>query len=203
MTLAEWNISHHVRKSQTEKPHMKKKFIFSISVMFLAVLLAGLVLTGCSQTPGTGDGGTTPPAEEPGGTDNENPSEPGDEPDPQKLDLVLFIGQSNMAGRGDSTQAVQVGEGHAFEFRAISDPPGCIRWRSPSAQRRTTARAASAKTARRARWYPLSARATTARPERRSLQSLARRAAKRSISLTLTARPIGTPATACGRRRNF
>lgn len=101
---------------------MKKKFIFSISVMFLAVLLAGLVLTGCSQTPGTGDEGTTPPAEEPGGTDNENPSEPGDEPDPQKLDLVLFIGQSNMAGRGDSAQAVQVGEGHAFEFRAISDP---------------------------------------------------------------------------------
>lgn len=38
------------------------------------------------------------------------------------VDLVLFIGQSNMAGRGDSRSATKVQEGHAYEFRAISDP---------------------------------------------------------------------------------
>ncbi len=38
------------------------------------------------------------------------------------VDLVLFIGQSNMAGRGTAGTATQVQEGHAYEFRAISDP---------------------------------------------------------------------------------
>ena len=38
------------------------------------------------------------------------------------VDLVLFIGQSNMAGRGSSTKATVVEESHAYEFRAISDP---------------------------------------------------------------------------------
>lgn len=37
------------------------------------------------------------------------------------VDLVLFMGQSNMAGRGDSSLATVVEEGHAYEFRAISD----------------------------------------------------------------------------------
>ncbi|MBQ7355645.1 MAG: hypothetical protein IJW62_09015 [Clostridia bacterium] len=38
------------------------------------------------------------------------------------VDLVLFIGQSNMAGRGTASAATKVQEGHAYEFRAISDP---------------------------------------------------------------------------------
>ena len=38
------------------------------------------------------------------------------------VDLVLFIGQSNMAGRGNASSATAVPEGHAYEFRAISDP---------------------------------------------------------------------------------
>ncbi|MBQ8382678.1 MAG: hypothetical protein IJX47_05670 [Clostridia bacterium] len=38
------------------------------------------------------------------------------------VDLVLFIGQSNMAGRGTASTATKVQEGHAYEFRAISDP---------------------------------------------------------------------------------
>ncbi len=38
------------------------------------------------------------------------------------VDLVLFIGQSNMAGRGSADEATAVAEGHAYEFRAISDP---------------------------------------------------------------------------------
>lgn len=38
------------------------------------------------------------------------------------VDLVLFMGQSNMAGRGTSAQAPTVPTGHGFEFKSISDP---------------------------------------------------------------------------------
>lgn len=38
------------------------------------------------------------------------------------VDVFAFMGQSNMAGRGDAETAITVGEGHAYEFRAISDP---------------------------------------------------------------------------------
>ena len=40
----------------------------------------------------------------------------------KKVDLVMFIGQSNMAGRGVASESVVVTEGHGYEFRAISDP---------------------------------------------------------------------------------
>ncbi|MFK3936206.1 sialate O-acetylesterase [Alkalihalobacillus sp. NPDC078783] len=39
-----------------------------------------------------------------------------------KVDLVLFMGQSNIAGRGVAEDAPRVAEGHGFEFRAITDP---------------------------------------------------------------------------------
>lgn len=39
-----------------------------------------------------------------------------------KVDLVLFMGQSNIAGRGVAEDAPTVAEGHGFEFRAITDP---------------------------------------------------------------------------------
>ncbi len=39
------------------------------------------------------------------------------------IDLVMFMGQSNMCGTGgDPKHAPKVPEGHGFEFRAISDP---------------------------------------------------------------------------------
>lgn len=38
------------------------------------------------------------------------------------VDLVVFAGQSNMAGRGTANQAPTVQEGHGYEFRAVSDP---------------------------------------------------------------------------------
>jgi hypothetical protein len=38
------------------------------------------------------------------------------------VDLVMFMGQSNMAGRGVAAQSPVVPEGHGYEFRAISDP---------------------------------------------------------------------------------
>ena len=40
----------------------------------------------------------------------------------KKVDLVIFMGQSNMAGRGVAAQSIVVEEGHGYEFRAISDP---------------------------------------------------------------------------------
>ncbi len=42
--------------------------------------------------------------------------------DDKVVDLVLFMGQSNMAGRGEIEQAVSVEEGHGYEFRAVTDP---------------------------------------------------------------------------------
>ncbi|HZG84014.1 sialate O-acetylesterase [Paenibacillus sp.] len=39
-----------------------------------------------------------------------------------EVDLVLFMGQSNMAGRGTAEDAPAVPPGAAYEFRAISDP---------------------------------------------------------------------------------
>lgn len=38
-----------------------------------------------------------------------------------KIDLFLFVGQSNMAGRGDAEIAEKPIEGAAYEFRAVSD----------------------------------------------------------------------------------
>lgn len=38
------------------------------------------------------------------------------------VDLIMFMGQSNMAGRGDASEAPKVKPGTAYEFRAISDP---------------------------------------------------------------------------------
>ena len=38
------------------------------------------------------------------------------------VDLVMFMGQSNMAGRGVASEAPNVVDGTGYEFRAISDP---------------------------------------------------------------------------------
>ena len=50
----------------------------------------------------------------------DNSSRPADSTD--YADVFIFMGQSNMAGRGDYTKAVTVGEGHAYEFRAVTNP---------------------------------------------------------------------------------
>ena len=41
---------------------------------------------------------------------------------PKTVDLFLFMGQSNIAGRGTANQAPAVIDGAGYEFRAISDP---------------------------------------------------------------------------------
>lgn len=38
------------------------------------------------------------------------------------VDVFVFAGQSNMAGRGEASLSPRIAEGSAFEFRAISDP---------------------------------------------------------------------------------
>lgn len=38
------------------------------------------------------------------------------------IDVFIFMGQSNMAGRGEAAESIPCGEGHGFEFRAVSDP---------------------------------------------------------------------------------
>lgn len=42
--------------------------------------------------------------------------------DRHTVDVVIFMGQSNMAGRGDSTLATTCPKGYGYEFRSISDP---------------------------------------------------------------------------------
>ena len=42
--------------------------------------------------------------------------------DSKVVDLFIFMGQSNMAGRGVAAQAPAVPEGWAYEYKAISDP---------------------------------------------------------------------------------
>lgn len=41
---------------------------------------------------------------------------------PNEVDLFMFMGQSNMAGRGTASQAPEVDSNKGHEFRAISDP---------------------------------------------------------------------------------
>lgn len=38
------------------------------------------------------------------------------------VDLAMFMGQSNMAGRGEAVDSVVCEPGHGYEFRAVSDP---------------------------------------------------------------------------------
>ena len=108
---------------------MKRKPIFFLIIAILTLLLAVSLLFACNSQ--GSDPGSTPGTETDGTQGSENTGDggqgsenPGEETpsDPAELDIVLFIGQSNMAGRGDSKQAAAVPEGHAFEFRAISDP---------------------------------------------------------------------------------
>lgn len=42
--------------------------------------------------------------------------------DSKVVDLAIFMGQSNMAGRGEAENAPLVPVGHGYEFRAVTDP---------------------------------------------------------------------------------
>ena len=53
--------------------------------------------------------------------DNQQGNQP-EEDQHNYVDVIIFMGQSNMAGRGDASLAVPCGEGHAYEFKAVTDP---------------------------------------------------------------------------------
>ena len=40
----------------------------------------------------------------------------------QKIDLIVFAGQSNMSGRGDARMAVQCADKAGYEYKAVSQP---------------------------------------------------------------------------------
>lgn len=39
-----------------------------------------------------------------------------------EVDVFVFMGQSNMAGRGDKEKSIVCGKGHGYEYRPVSDP---------------------------------------------------------------------------------
>lgn len=107
---------------------MKKKIVLFLLVTVF--FLASAFFVGCagSEDKSEEDPGQT---EQPDGNEGGDGSGEGSNTDDDEgtredlgedVDLVLFIGQSNMAGRGVASEATTVGEGHGFEFRAISDP---------------------------------------------------------------------------------
>lgn len=53
-----------------------------------------------------------------------NPSDVPETPsdDKTKVDVAIFMGQSNMAGRGEAEDSIVCSEGHGYEFRAVADP---------------------------------------------------------------------------------
>ncbi len=48
-----------------------------------------------------------------------------------EIDLIIFMGQSNMSGTGDAKQAPTVIDGAGYEFRAISDPTKLYKIQEP------------------------------------------------------------------------
>lgn len=121
---------------------MKKRLITLLTLALIPTMAIPSLLVGCSNgsstqgssssssssstlttplqsvtTPGHPDTTTAPvTTDDPGVPDLPQPDTG------EGVDLVLFIGQSNMAGRGTASTATKVQEGHAYEFRAISDP---------------------------------------------------------------------------------
>ncbi len=93
---------------------MNQKFFALLTLALLPIF----TLMGCAGN--TASGTTSLPTST---TATQKPEPPvTSEEDEGGVDLVLFIGQSNMAGRGTARSATKVPEGHAYEFRAISDP---------------------------------------------------------------------------------
>ena len=106
-----------------EEKVMRRRIVWLLSVLLFVLTLSAVALVGC------GGSGAEPPAPPSEGQDGDKPApdDSGGQPPVQPsgemaLDVVLFIGQSNMAGRGNSAQASKVEAGHAYEFRAVSDP---------------------------------------------------------------------------------
>ncbi|MBQ7324551.1 MAG: hypothetical protein IJW98_02290 [Clostridia bacterium] len=86
--------------------------------LLTASLLPMIAIVGCTEPSAPASSTTTSAVT----TSTPAPEHPDTPEETGGVDLVLFIGQSNMAGRGTARSATKVQEGHAYEFRAISDP---------------------------------------------------------------------------------
>lgn len=92
------------------------------ALLALVLLLSVALLPSCAgeksdPTPTGTNPVTDAPTSAPTAEPTPTPSAPKTE-----VDLMLFMGDLNMAGRGDKTADITVPEGHAYEFRAVSDP---------------------------------------------------------------------------------
>lgn len=80
-------------------------------LVFLALLLCFSMVackdTGDTQESGTQDVSGTPTV---------------DKSNAKDVDIIIFMGSENMAGRGTGVSIAETVEGHAYEFKAISDP---------------------------------------------------------------------------------
>lgn len=47
------------------------------------------------------------------------------------IDLAVFMGQSNMAGRGNAKEAPVVKKGMGYEYRAITEPDKLVPMQEP------------------------------------------------------------------------
>lgn len=103
-----------------------KNRLLSILLIIMSCTLALSVCfgAGCGKSNGNPGNSSNTDISDSDSLDDGSTDDSGDSSDEEKtfVDLVLFIGQSNMAGRGTTNQATVVEEGHAYEFRAISDP---------------------------------------------------------------------------------
>ena len=103
-----------------------KKFLKLGTVALMTVFLTSACAAGDMRAVivmTDGDASQEHIQEEPEETVPGQQAEPEDAmPQPQTVDLMIFAGQSNMAGNGEASQAPDVPEGHGYEFRAVTDP---------------------------------------------------------------------------------
>ncbi|MBR6682353.1 MAG: hypothetical protein IKL40_05155 [Clostridia bacterium] len=104
----------------------KKMILAIIAIAVVVIILAVVLILALSNTTGKNQEGTDVSETQDTTVDEttEDLTENNDNPDENKtvVDLIMFMGQSNMAGRGVAAQAPKVPEGHGYEFRAVSDP---------------------------------------------------------------------------------
>lgn len=95
----------------------------SLFVVFIALIVC-FGFASCRNMNAPVSGETTGRTEEP---TTPATTLPDDSPEPSKpdavqADIILFMGGSNMAGRGNAEAGVNCPDGYAYEFRAVSDP---------------------------------------------------------------------------------
>ena len=119
----------------------KKMILAIIAIAVVVIILAVVLILALSNTTGKNQEGTDVSETQDTTVDEttEDLTENNDNPDENKtvVDLIMFMGQSNMAGRGVAAQAPKVPEGHGYEFRAVSDPTKLYPITEPLVQKRT------------------------------------------------------------------